>query len=287
MLTKNNWIKVDWDGKCPRDRVENLRLEFTQKASAIPASWEAACDATALDIASKYDNLYVGMSGGADSEHIADILYRNKIPFTPIIIEWVGFATIAEDQSNVENQYAYYWCKKRNITPIIMRLGRDIFTDGSYETILNKIKPRLQYGATMMYVSQEVERLGGNLVTGMQLEYFPDAQFGKLEKIPAGYKGFVANESDFYFEADNPDRHPWAFYYWSPEMMAATVAYWNTTTTMTETKAELYGTPYRPKLFNGEFIRRLPPEMYCRNKYGTIDCVLLGDKEELLAKLLG
>jgi hypothetical protein len=286
MLSKDNWISMSWGGVIPRTGPEDLEVVFHSKAAAVPSSFEAAATATAKDIASKYDNLYLGISGGADSESVADALYNNNIPFTPIIIEWDGLGTLSVDQSNMENQYAYFWCKRRNITPYILKLNKSIFADGSYANVLETSRPRLQYAATMLYVSREVERLGGNLLTGNQLEFCPDEQFTRLDGIPENYRGFILSECDFYLETDKQDRHPWGFYYWSPEMMAATVKYWPTDVPMTEAKAALYGTPYRPKIFNNEFIRNIPTYMWTRKRYGTIDGALLGDKEELLAKLI-
>jgi hypothetical protein len=82
------------------------------------------------------------------------------------------------------------------------------------------------------------EEYNANLVTGMQLEYYPDyEQMTYLEPQLGDYQGFVFEESDFYLETLAPNKHPWGFYYWSPDIMASFVNEWNTNLNMQENKS--------------------------------------------------
>jgi hypothetical protein len=140
-----------------------------------------------------------------------------------------------------------------------------------------------------MLMIEEIEERGGQLISGMQVEYHPDVQFSGEEGIPPEYKGFVINECDAYSEITSPNVHPWAFFYWSPEMLASTIYHWDTTLDMTRAKAKLYNTTLRPKMINEEFLHRAAFSMKLvkpREMFGVIDCALMGDTEELLRKLL-
>lgn len=55
-----------------------------------------------------FNNIALGLSGGADSESIAELLYRNKIKFTPIIVDYVG-------KNSHDIAYAIRWCHLRQI----------------------------------------------------------------------------------------------------------------------------------------------------------------------------
>lgn len=281
MLSNNNWIEMNWEGLIPRRMKENFSVHFKDKAEKI-YPYDEICDITALEIANKYDNLYIGMSGGADSEHVANVFYRNKIPFTPIMVTWEGWV-------NPETKYAFKWCKDRNITPVTVHHDwSTVFHNGVYKHIFNTARPRGLYGVTNLLMNSIVTENNGNLILGMQMEYHPDEQFKGDEGIPKDYRGFLINEADAYYETIAENRHPWAFFYWTPEILASTAYHWDTSLDLTEAKAKLYDTPYRPKLGHLEFAIRIP-KMYLDfrdNVFGTIDCALLGDKDELLAKLV-
>jgi hypothetical protein len=135
-----------------------------------------------------------------------------------------------------------------------------------------------------------MEELNGNLITGSQLEYYPDhEQMTYLEPQLGNYNGFVMEETDYYLETIAKDRHPWAFFYWSPEVMSGFVDEWDCTLTMQENKAAIYKTSPRPKFgytatFFTEF-QRLSRKSLAK-KWGTLDCALMGTKEHLLSQLL-
>jgi hypothetical protein len=131
----------------------------------------------------------------------------------------------------------------------------------------------------------------GKLVSGYQIEYYPDhEQMNYLKPQLGDYRGFVLEESDLYIETLEPDQHPWAFYYWSPEVMASFVHAWDTNFNMCDNKSRIYNTGPRPKFVYPEnffpakqiTFRNLLTEQ----KWGTIDCALLGDRETLLDRLL-
>ena len=68
------------------------------------------------------------LSGGIDSENIANIFLECKIPFTPIIVAYCHEDKILNDY---DIQYAFNFCKKHSITPIVIDIPIiDFFNSG-------------------------------------------------------------------------------------------------------------------------------------------------------------
>ena len=286
MLCRDNWIDISWDGLAKRKQKENLRVIFNQKANKI-IPFDQACDQVAHEIYSEHKNLYVALSGGCDSENVANAFYRNKIPFTPVILIYDN----VEDQEQIkESWYAIEWCKKHKIEPWIIH-SQDFVGSLEEKHSFLDVRPRLFFGnVTSALLSKYMKEEGKALITGYQLEYYPDhEQMTYLEPQLGNYVGFVMEETDQYLEAMCPDRHPWGFHYWSPDILAAFVNEWNVDLTMQENKANIYKVPHRPKMSYPSDI--MPGDTYSNRKrlsvqFGTLDCALLGTKQSLLEKLV-
>lgn len=287
MLCKNNWINLTWDGKTARDKTENIRVEFLRRARVL-MDFDHACDRVASEIYDSHKNLYLALSGGSDSEYVATCLHRNGIPFTPLILRY-NLAT-SNDQ-HYETWYAMRWCRTHNVEPVIVDID-DYVTSDHGKAVYLKHKPRLLGGSvTAGFLHQYVNELGGKLVTGYQIEYYPDQeQMTYLEPQLGDYRGFVLEESDLYIETLAPNQHPWAFYYWSPEVMSSFVNAWDTNLNMCDNKARIYKTSPRPKfLYPANFFpgkQWIIRKTLSENNWGTIDCALLGDRKSLLDQLL-
>ena len=257
MLCRDNWIDISWDGMPKRKQKENLHVVVNQKADKI-IPFKQACDQTAQEIYSRHKNLYVALSGGCDSENVANTFYRNKIPFTPLILIYDN----VQDQAQVrESAYAIEWCKTNKVEPLIVH-SQNFIDSFEERTAFLDIKPRLFFGSiTTALLKKIVAEQNGSLVTGYQLEYYPDhEQMTYLEPQLGDYVGFVMQETDQYLEAIVPNQHPWAFHYWSPDILAAFVNEWDTNLTMQENKAKIYKVRHRPKM-------SYPVDLLADNRY--------------------
>jgi hypothetical protein len=284
MLNQNNWIYISWDGLPIRQAKENLRVVIQQQAKSIKP-FAQVCDEVARDIANRYNNLYLALSGGSDSENIANVLVRNNIPFTPLIVE---YDHLTNSTQIAETWWAMHWCKHHKIQPLIVRSADYVGSTADKQRFL-ELKPRLTGGAvTVSILIEAVQQKKGKLITGNQLEYYPDNdQMMYLESQLGNYQGFVMEESDQYLEALLPDQHPWAFHYWNADIMAAFVNQWDTNLSMQENKSAIYGTPLRPKIsYPPNFLNNSPHRVSIANTFGTLDCALLGTKQSLLQKLV-
>jgi hypothetical protein len=104
------------------DRFANKELDFDvyfkPYAFKKMSLWDASTY-TAKLIAEKYENLFVSLSGGYDSEFVLKVCIENKIPVTPIIV--------IMDGGEEETSLALNFCKVNNIEPIVVRpTGKEI-----------------------------------------------------------------------------------------------------------------------------------------------------------------
>ena len=286
MLCENNWMRLSWGDRRERKNKENFEVSISSQLKSIP-SFQQACDEVAVEIANKYDNLFVAMSGGCDSEHVANVFFRNKIPFTPMFVTYKK--TVHNDQ-RYERWYANLWCRKHNVKPLEVDVSEYINSSLDRQRYI-KFRPRLGLGfLTQSCLIDIVNKHQGHIVTGMQLEYYPDQdQMTYLEPQLGNYQGFVMQESDGYMDLLAPNQHPWAFFYWSPKLLASFVNSWNLDLNMQENKAEIYDVSPRPKmLYPADFYPEKITKMHhgLASKWGTRDCALLGTKQELLKKLI-
>jgi hypothetical protein len=287
MLCRDNWIDISWDGASFRTGKENIQVEVRRQAKTL-INFDLACDMAAQEIYDTHKDLYLGLSGGADSEYVATCFHRNGIPFTPIILQY----NLAKSNDQVyESWYAKQWCKQHNVKPLIVDIDNYV-TSEHEKSVYNTLKPRLLGGAvTAGFLKKFVDEHKGKLLSGFQIEYYPDhEQMTYLEPQLTCYNGFVLEESDLYIETLGTNQHPWAFFYWSPEIVAGFVHEWNVNKTMTENKSLIYKTSPRPKfwypfnLFPGD--QQSIRKAIAAGKWGTLDCALLGTKEQLLSQLL-
>lgn len=116
------------------DRLNNPSMDF--KVSLVPSQFIAKsfideCSITAQIIANKYNNIYIGLSGGYDSEFVSKVFLENKIPFTPVITIYPG--------NEEEPKYALRFCLEHNLKPKILRLEAKEVLHIIYHDIIKRL----------------------------------------------------------------------------------------------------------------------------------------------------
>ena len=227
----NKWYTLRFDN----DSTEAGTFEMLfDHGIAKSMSWQQASDYTAECIANRYDNLYVAMSGGIDSEYVADVLWRNQIKFTPIIL-CVPYS--------VDHHYAMRWCRARNIEPVVFEFemnDRRLYNEVT--RLVNALGFYTNGCVITSWITQWVQQQGGHLVTGE-----PTLGQRYYHKPITEYMDvwWVQLISQLVF----PDYdHPGGFMFYTPELFLAQAVNLNTTVDDVESRAELYGLPYRAKL---------------------------------------
>jgi asparagine synthetase B (glutamine-hydrolysing) len=117
MPGKNKWVNLTFDGLPQRLSKENFQIEFTSTTDRT-ISFQQACAESAHEIWDTYRRIHISLSGGCDSECVANSFYDNQVPFTPVIIS-LG------DQNRHDIKFALKWCEKRNIQPVVLEFTLD------------------------------------------------------------------------------------------------------------------------------------------------------------------
>jgi len=189
MLVKNNWISSNIKYKLI-DKKSLFKVKI-KPYRFISNNFSEAVTEAILDI-KKYNNLYLGLSGGIDSEFIARSFIKDKVNFTPII----GVSTFNKN----EVKYAYAICKELDIKPVIIYISEQdilncfynkiikIFNGSGIHTIVNIILSNYVIKEKGIFVSGH-NIIGGNknnksfLGIG-EYEFYSDLVFNETFELP-------------------------------------------------------------------------------------------------------
>jgi hypothetical protein len=212
------------------------KWEFNAVANKI-MSVHAAADYTANLIAQKYNNLYLLMSGGIDSEYVAEVLYRNKIPFTPII----GTCSDSGDQSYF---YAIHWCEQRSIQPLVIDYQLDdMRLQKAYAKAIKTFGITSRVYCVTALIDEVLDRNGHillgdpNLILEKQNSKWDDP-IGDL--LDVGYHAFFGT---MYTKGT----HPCEFFSYTPELLLALIRQLDTQSNISVAKSKLYDLPLKIK----------------------------------------
>jgi hypothetical protein len=294
---KDGWINYtfnrSYDNPYPSSDFD-IRLNPTQKSKIL--SFNEAANNVAIDLSNNYSNLYLAMSGGTDSEYIAETFKRLDINFTPIIFE-------LDELNYLDVWHAHRWCKINNYKPVVIKYDLASYT----EVVLTQLKEfytRTAGGTAVLRIIRDyVRKHNGSLVTGGgDLEYFPDPTFFHPSPIAVGYdkkienslrepiiEGFVMNEPDLIRDIMMHEM-PFNFYSWTPEIVLSYVAARDLSKNNEENKEMLTRCYPRPKnmgipafVFSSDY--ELSNIIGLKDYLGSSECDFLGSKDDLI-KLL-
>jgi hypothetical protein len=192
--------------------------------------FHSACDLTAQLLYQEWNSrpLYLSLSGGLDSEVIANTFVRNHIPFVPVILK-VG------DLNAAESWYAEYWCHQHNTKPLIKTVNI-----AEYEDIVKKyllvIRNTHQTGIVAnLYLADFIEQLGGYYVNG-------------VGDINQSQDQFYCNIVDFALDVFRPNQHPTGFFMYTAELALAYIKMFDTEIDEQYNKLKFYNVSPRPKI---------------------------------------
>lgn len=258
MLTKNNWLYTNLD-----ERIINPNSNFNvifNLYSFKEMDFQSAADFTCQEIAKDFDNLFLALSGGMDSDFVLRCFHRNGVKIHPIIV------SCCNDE---ENEYAYRLCDELKITPTIVKINEEEFLN-FYENHIHKKLNSVGYNSTQMLIAEKTaEELQGCLVTGNHF-------IGDGDDMITDEIYLISNEWDCYsfYNGKTID-----FFLYTPEILYALMpkeyVTWNVH------KQKTYGIPYRKKMrpkYSEETLKRLK-EM-SRNRPETRRTGIVQSKDE-------
>jgi hypothetical protein len=158
MLSKNNWLTTNLGQRLINP---NIDLEVSLNPyDFTPVGFIEASEIAAKEIADNYDNIYIGITGGLDSEYITRLFHRLKIPFTPLLISC---------GNTKESSYAYAVFKELAITPEIITVTEEDFKRYFYDYIYTKLNSIGWHGTQALIAAEYVGKKQGLLLLGNHL----------------------------------------------------------------------------------------------------------------------
>jgi hypothetical protein len=229
MATYKNWLTTNVSDR-DSTRAADLQV-YLQKIDEwdLSLNFKRASDITAYKIYSLGLDLYVGLSGGLDSEYVAKTFLNCGIPFKTVIVDTPG--------NQLELSYAYHFCRKYNIEPIILKKTEADMLTCYYRDIMGRLCGYGYNSVATYMVGKYADEMGGIYVMGEHL--IDDQDDGSIL--------IGANEWDFYNDALIGVHNTHYFFDYTPEIVYSMVKSIDCNDAQ-EFKTKLYDLPFRPKL---------------------------------------
>lgn len=215
-----------------------------------------AAEQAAKQIAEKYSDLKLCLSGGVDSEFVLRLFHRLGLQIEPVILR--------SELNEAESDIALAICKELDIEPTIIKLDTTEFFSEHFNA-QKENNLRVMLGATPHVIHRLV---GGKILTGYG-DPSPDNGWADIAMLP---------EWDFYTETLGD--HPGPFFVYTPELFLAFLRDISQTVSFYRAKCALYNLPYRDKVFYKPYVY----EIQKRFKVDTKDRFEI--KNEELQRLL-
>jgi hypothetical protein len=228
MAGLNNWIDFNYDEK-------RCILDMSSLDTSIDK--EDAIDIAVESISKRYQNLYISMSGGIDSEFTANCFLKRGIPFTPLIVDYIS--------NGAEVWWAYRWCYLNGITPDVIRLSQHDYVKLSWTYA--ELKNTSFSSALDFIMEKYASKKHGSLLLST-----PEP-FNKIDCISDTFEDPGVCELhyasyDFMLDYHNPEKHPYNFLSYTPEMVYNMVRGVDPEKPLQHSITEYYGVDARPKI---------------------------------------
>ena len=291
----DGWIHYDYSIVNQRATF-SVALKPTSEAKD-DVSFIQASDDVAKELHQTYGKIFVAMSGGIDSEYVANTFLRNQIPIQPIIFK-------AEDLNELDVWWAIEWCKTNNIEPVVIKQSIKQFCAG---LIAQSHRFGVRWFPGVYAINQCAEyakKNGGVLVTGSgNYTHYPDLVLSQMKKTSQDvykYDDYRIVEDGYYTHLPflvshqlNPEM-PLGFYEWNPQIVYSYVKEYDLNFNSAENKARIMGCDRRPKNVGyPEYFWRTEPLLQEENRKRRFittpqtEVDYLGSREQVMNLLRG
>lgn len=225
MATENDWLTHNL-----RDRLQDKNSNFEVKFN-VSTYKKITFDEAAKEVAEKLysinKNIYVGLSGGIDSEYVFKKFHSLKISFTPIIVYGSCY--------KYESDLAFEICKEYSVEPIVINIDEPNIIKKYKLEIYDKINSFGLGGVPALLIAEYAKEHNGIYVKGEHMI----GDFG--DQVCA-----EMNEWDFYNDV-LIDGYTYDFFLYTPEIAYSMVSVMDENDSQTF-KCNLYDIPYRKKV---------------------------------------
>jgi len=219
MATENHWLHTNI-----RDRLTNPESKFIVTLDYVdyqPISFADASKRVVEKLVTKFDKIYIPLSGGMDSEYVFNCFIDHK--FTPIIVDTPA--------NKKESAYAFRRCLEANIKPVIIEKTEKEMVETYYNEVYKKLNGKGIYSIAAFIAAKYADDHNAVAVIGEH-----------------GFGGF--NEWDFYNDALIHEENSIYFYMYDVEIFSAMIRQYKQSCGENHQlfKHKLYKIPIRPKM---------------------------------------
>lgn len=231
MATENNWMSSNLSG-----RLSDHSLDFRVDVKPFTydkVSFDEASNQVCYKLNHLGRKLYIGLSGGIDSEYVFRKFVAQGYVVTPVIVCTSG--------NKLETPKAIELCKELGVSPVIIEKTETEYLQIIYKYIIKKLNG---YGVATP----------GPIIGGMYAEehngIFIKSEHLIDERDDKMYVG--ANEWDFYNDALINNDNTYYFFLHTPEIVYALVSSMEGESVQ-KFKTDMYQLPYREKIKFGSY----------------------------------
>lgn len=224
-----NWLSTNL-----HERNINNLCDFKLKVTPykfVKSSFVDSCNDLANNIYDYNNNLYIGLSGGLDSEYVLKVFIELDIPITPLIV--------STSFNKNELEYAFDFCNQNKIIPKVFNYEDDEFIYKLHDKTHKRGMFALLGGLPLLladYVNDEK----GILING-----YGDPFFVEGKTVP---EKLEISEWDYYLDCYD-QRHISAFYSHNIEVFYSMASEIDYGLDLQNAKSKLYGLKHREKCY--------------------------------------
>jgi hypothetical protein len=203
-FTKNNFL-------CGTGNGDKWHVTIEPPTRKVKTYFEETIDAMENLYATKTGKFQVLYSGGVDSQYICEVFLKLKMEFDTIIIRLISSEGAVYNQHDI--LYAYDFCTKHNITPIVYNVNFDEFVEsGKIVEIAESVNCCSFAIPATLYVANQLD--GYSIIAGGDpyIKYNAFSNLWLFEELE------YAHSSLRYYAKNNLNGSPFILSY-TPEMM--------------------------------------------------------------------
>lgn len=142
---------IHWSGSGP-----TWKVSFDKATRPVKSFYEETVNTAEIIWAEKQGDIHLCYSGGLDSEYVLAVFQSIGMKITPVIMQ--------TQYNKHDTNYAYKFCKERNIQPIIIDLDFDKFVDsGKFLEIASNNKIAAYHVPANLWLTSQID---GTVLTG-------------------------------------------------------------------------------------------------------------------------
>jgi hypothetical protein len=233
MSTHNNWFDHNLEDRL-KDPLATFEITIKPQDIIIPDIKLASLQTIQL-LAEKNKKIFVGLSGGMDSEYVMKRFLEEGVDATPIII--------SAPCNKLESLFAFNFCRENNLKPIVIEKKDIEIIEMFFEEILRKINGKGVESVQALIAGRYAEDHNGIFVKSDHLLGDDDDW-----REPITFIG--SNEWDFYNDVLIHRDNTFSFFLHTPELIGSLVKNISSDCNAQEYKHKMFGVPLRPKIKN-------------------------------------